>query len=354
MSNNHGKNKSFNFDLQTFVEDLTNSLTDRLYRKMHKEDGDANQSLEEKFKKRKLDDEEEDGLNPSLPKYNLDIDNFDSLHKKVSDSIEEKLSQKIAKKIDDELDEQYHPESKLEEFFDISIQKMRYVMILSFIPIAFVLISISSVIIMQTYTLGEQSVKYIKVISSESYANKYKRELSNNIQIKVNNLQQRYEEINKITGGNTDIIKDKMAIKLMTLFENKERMLSEDNSRAIKDILNKIVAQILSILDMILIGSLVVMVLIGGYENTISRVGRSHSVPLWFGKLDIGHLKIKVAASIVIISSIHLLMSFMSLKFDMGEFNTSAIMWITIVHIVFVLSAMALAYMETYGHSPAE
>ena len=52
--------------------------------------------------------------------------------------------------------------------------------------------------------------------------------------------------------------------------------------------LNFAVAAILSILDLLLIGSLGVMVLIGGYENTVSRIGMSHGVPSWFGKLDVG------------------------------------------------------------------
>jgi len=339
------KNKSFNFDLQSFVEDLTNSLTDRLYRKMHNPDT-GSKSLDDRFEERKINNEDEEGLDPSLAKYNLNIDDFDALHKEVSENIKYKLSKKIAEKIDDELDEQYHPENKIEEFLDKTVQRTRYIMIASFLPIVFVLMSISLVIVMQTYTLGKQTTKYIYIVSSEDYADKYKMDMAVKIKDKMDTLEKSYANILQINPS-TEII-DKMASKMMSLSEKRERLLTEDTSRAIKDILNKIVAQILSILDMILIGSLVVMVLIGGYENTISRVGRSHSVPSWFGKLDIAHLKIKVAASIVIISSIHLLMSFMSLKMDMGTFDTSAIMWITIVHLVFVFSAMALAYMETY------
>lgn len=111
--------------------------------------------------------------------------------------------------------------------------------------------------------------------------------------------------------------------------------------------INAIQAGILSVLDLILISSLVVMVAVGGYENTVSRIGMAHNLPSWFGKLDIGQLKIKVAASIVIISSIHLLMSFMELRIDMDEsWNSAPLMWTAITHVVFVLSALALAYMD--------
>ena len=81
--------------------------------------------------------------------------------------------------------------------------------------------------------------------------------------------------------------------------------------------INNIVASTLSVLDLLLVGSLSIMVLVGVFENTISRIGMTHNVPTWFGKLGIGQLKIKVAASIVIISSIHLLVLFLGL--DLGK-----------------------------------
>ena len=86
--------------------------------------------------------------------------------------------------------------------------------------------------------------------------------------------------------------------------------------------LNKIIFSILSVLDLLLLASLIVMVLIGGYENTVSRIGTSHDVPTWFGSLGITDLKIKVAASIVIISSIHLLTQFMLIEPTMPGYIT--------------------------------
>jgi uncharacterized protein (TIGR00645 family) len=120
-----------------------------------------------------------------------------------------------------------------------------------------------------------------------------------------------------------------------------------------RGLVNNASAGILSVLDLVLIGSLVVMVLIGGYENSIARLGSSHDVPTWFGKLDIGELKVKVAASIVIISSIHLLTSFIQIKF-IEQVDPKSIehyyplVFTTTIHVVFVISAFVLAKMDTH------
>ncbi|MEM6593369.1 MAG: YqhA family protein [Pseudomonadota bacterium] len=109
---------------------------------------------------------------------------------------------------------------------------------------------------------------------------------------------------------------------------------------------------ILSMLDLMLISALVMMVTIGGYENTVSRIGLNHAYPRWFGKLDIGSLKIKVAASIATISSIHLLMNFMMIDSSgQNGFDVETIKWTAIVHGVFVLSALVLAYMNRIAHN---
>src|SRR5690242_8986359 len=65
---------------------------------------------------------------------------------------------------------------------------------------------------------------------------------------------------------------------------------------------------VLSLIDIVLVGSLIIMVMLAGYENFVSRIeaGGGQDSPDWLGKLDSGTLKLKVAASIVAISSIHL------------------------------------------------
>jgi uncharacterized protein (TIGR00645 family) len=100
----------------------------------------------------------------------------------------------------------------------------------------------------------------------------------------------------------------------------------------------------LTLIDLTLVASLIVMVMLSGYENFVSKLdleGTEKSLA-WLGKLDAGSLKIKVAASIVAISSIHLLKAFMN--FDSVP-NDKLIMLI-VTHLTFVVSALLLAVMD--------
>lgn len=105
------------------------------------------------------------------------------------------------------------------------------------------------------------------------------------------------------------------------------------------------ILKILSLIDASLVASLVVMVIISGYENFVSRfdnVDEKSSELSWLGKIDAGSLKIKVASTIVAISSIHLLQIFL----NANQYTDSKIMWLTIVHMAFVVSALLLAYID--------
>jgi uncharacterized protein (TIGR00645 family) len=100
----------------------------------------------------------------------------------------------------------------------------------------------------------------------------------------------------------------------------------------------------LSLVDMALVGWLMVMVMLSGYENFVSRIDVSEKTEKlsWLGKLDSGSLKQKVAASIVAISSIHLLKAFMAVQ----EVSNDKLMWYVIIHLTFVLSALGMAYVD--------
>jgi uncharacterized protein (TIGR00645 family) len=105
------------------------------------------------------------------------------------------------------------------------------------------------------------------------------------------------------------------------------------------------ILKILALIDASLVASLVVMVIISGYENFVSRfdnVDEKSSELAWLGKIDAGSLKIKVASTIVAISSIHLLQVFL----NANQFTNEKIMWLTIVHMAFVFSALLLAYID--------
>lgn len=99
----------------------------------------------------------------------------------------------------------------------------------------------------------------------------------------------------------------------------------------------------LGLIDAALVASLVVMVMISGYENFVSRFdGHENHEISWLGKLDAGSLKIKVASSIVAISSIHLLQIFLNTQ----QYDGTRLMWATLMHLAFVASALLLGFLE--------
>ena len=101
---------------------------------------------------------------------------------------------------------------------------------------------------------------------------------------------------------------------------------------------------VLSLVDIALVGGLLVMVMLSGYENFVSQIDiRDDGEKLdWLGKLDAGSLKQKVAASIVAISSIHLLKAFM----NSPNIESDTLKWYVIVHMTFVVSALGMALVD--------
>ena len=102
------------------------------------------------------------------------------------------------------------------------------------------------------------------------------------------------------------------------------------------------ILKILGLIDAALVASLVVMVIISGYENFVSRFDEHSGEVHWLGTIDVGSLKVKVASTIVAISSIHLLQVFL----NHAIYTTDQLMWLTIMHIAFVFSALMLAYID--------
>jgi uncharacterized protein (TIGR00645 family) len=105
-----------------------------------------------------------------------------------------------------------------------------------------------------------------------------------------------------------------------------------------------LVLVVLALIDITLVGSLIVMVMFSGYENFVSRIDTGDGTDKlgWLGKLDSGTLKLKVAASIVAISSIHLLRVFMEVE----RTENDKIMWYVILHMTFVFSAVLLGVLD--------
>jgi uncharacterized protein (TIGR00645 family) len=93
------------------------------------------------------------------------------------------------------------------------------------------------------------------------------------------------------------------------------------------------------------------MVMFSGYENFVSKIdmeGEGDKLG-WLGKLDAGTLKLKVAASIVAISSIHLLRKFMEVESIYDKYPAVAsqqLMWYVLIHLTFVASAVLLGVLD--------
>ena len=107
---------------------------------------------------------------------------------------------------------------------------------------------------------------------------------------------------------------------------------------------DQLVLIVLTLIVIVLVGSLIVMVMFSGYENFVSRIDVAQEGEKlgWLGKLDAGTLKLKVAASIVAISSIHLLKVFMDVK----TIPNDKILWYVVLHMTFVLSALLLGLLD--------
>lgn len=105
-----------------------------------------------------------------------------------------------------------------------------------------------------------------------------------------------------------------------------------------------LVLVVLSLIDMAMVGGLIVMVMMSGYENFVSQldVEEGEEKLGWLGKMDSSSLKMKIAASIVAISSIHLLKIFM----NVAKTDNDKLLWYTIIHLTFVLSAFAMGYLD--------
>ena len=105
-----------------------------------------------------------------------------------------------------------------------------------------------------------------------------------------------------------------------------------------------VVLMLLAMVDLVLVGSLIIMVMFSGYENFVSRLDVEEGTEKlgWLGKLDANSLKLKVASSIVAISSIHLLRAFMNAK----QTENDTLMWYVIIHLTFVVSAVMMGVLD--------
>jgi len=98
---------------------------------------------------------------------------------------------------------------------------------------------------------------------------------------------------------------------------------------------------VLGLIDVVMISNLLIMVIVGGYETFVSRMNlEGHpDQPEWLSHVNASVLKVKLATAIIGISSIHLLKTFI----NADNYAEKTLLWQTVIHIAFLLSAMAIA-----------
>ncbi|WP_228555084.1 TIGR00645 family protein [Catenulispora pinisilvae] len=106
---------------------------------------------------------------------------------------------------------------------------------------------------------------------------------------------------------------------------------------------SEVMLTVLNLVDVVMIANLLIMVIVGGYETFVSRIGLAghRDQPEWLSHVNSNVLKVKLATAIVGISSVHLLQMFVNIQ------NTTpqALLWGTLIHLAFVVSALILAVM---------
>ena len=105
-----------------------------------------------------------------------------------------------------------------------------------------------------------------------------------------------------------------------------------------------IMLAVLALIDVVMISNLLIMVIVGGYETFVSRMNlEGHpDEPEWLSHVNASVLKVKLGTAIIGISSIHLLKTFI----NAANYSEKVLMWQTIIHIAFLLSAIAIAYTD--------
>jgi uncharacterized protein (TIGR00645 family) len=107
---------------------------------------------------------------------------------------------------------------------------------------------------------------------------------------------------------------------------------------------------VLALIDVVMISNLLIMVIVGGYETFVSRMYlEDHpDQPEWLNHVNASVLKVKLATAIIGISSIHLLKTFI----NAANYDEKVLIWQTVIHITFLLSALAIAYTDRLLHPP--
>ncbi len=118
----------------------------------------------------------------------------------------------------------------------------------------------------------------------------------------------------------------------------------------------EIMLVVLGLVDVVMIANLLIMVIIGGYETFVSRINmRGHpDEPEWLSSVNPNVLKVKLAMSIIGISSIHLLKTFIEAEHYVAVGQEAVMLWQTIIHMSFIVSAVGLGLIDRFAHHGPE
>jgi len=105
---------------------------------------------------------------------------------------------------------------------------------------------------------------------------------------------------------------------------------------------DNVILEMLGLVDAALVASLVIMVIVSGYDNFIAPIAPQAGNLSWVGNLDSGGLKVKIAASIVAITSIRLL----EVMLNASTYTSGQIAWAMALHLTFVVSAVGLGILD--------
>jgi uncharacterized protein (TIGR00645 family) len=114
----------------------------------------------------------------------------------------------------------------------------------------------------------------------------------------------------------------------------------------------EIMLVVLNLIDVVMISNLLIMVIIGGYETFVTRLGMDNhpDLPEWLDHVNANTMKIKLSMALIGISSIHLLKTFI----EAAKMQEATIKWQVIIHVTFIISAIALAYTTKISQASLE
>ena len=144
-----------------------------------------------------------------------------------------------------------------------------------------------------------------------------------------------------------------LIVALAVLFLKFLRMLGEFIVHAPGAKSSETILEALSLIDITLVGNLILIVVFSGYENFVSRIDTAGNPnwPIWITKIDFAGLKQKLLASIVAISAIHVLESFLNID---TSFDATRMTWQVAVLLVFVISTLLLALSDRWAADKGE